>query len=121
MSIKLSVVLIFLIVFSLILVIPYRAYAAGDMQVKPNSGSPGTTVTVSGSSGLALSTVTVYFDKNGNGKLDSGENYWKTQAGYSGDFKTTLTIPNVSPGTYTISGIITYQYNGQKLFKSWTR
>jgi hypothetical protein len=66
------------------------------------SGSPGTSVTVTGS-GFAASTIyRVYFDIDGDSVWDSGEPYDDETSTAVGTFTATLTVPTVAAGTYYI-------------------
>jgi hypothetical protein len=72
------------------------------ISLSPTSGSPGTTVTVSGSGFAASASGVVWFDSNNNGALDSGEPSASVTASATGTFTATLTVPTVAAGTYNI-------------------
>jgi hypothetical protein len=70
--------------------------------LSPTTGSPGTSVTVTGS-GFAPSTLyRVYFDIDGDSVWDSGEPYDDKTSTSLGTFTATLTVPTVAAGNYYI-------------------
>jgi hypothetical protein len=72
------------------------------ISLSPTSGSPGTTVTVSGSGFAASVSGIVWFDSNNNGAFDLGEPSASVTTGPLGTFTATLTVPTVPAGTYNI-------------------
>ncbi|WP_342045892.1 hypothetical protein [Bacillus sp. OTU530] len=79
-----------------------------NLNLSVASGVQGTSVTVAGKDFLGQTQGTVYFDSNGNGKLDSLES--KAAVNISNNsFTTSLKVPNINPGTYKVrfSGAVT--------------
>lgn len=79
------------------------------INIAPISGSPGTVVTIDGNAfapsptGIPLGPYRVYFDIDGDGKLDAGEPFTNVVAPPAGIFITALTVPEVGAGAYSIS------------------
>ena len=67
------------------------------MTLSPGTGSPNTTVTISGTCFLAGTPGRVFFDSNKNGQYDSGEPFQSVTTTASGTLSATLLVPWV-PG-----------------------
>jgi hypothetical protein len=72
------------------------------ISLSPTSGSPGTTVTVSGSGFAAGASGIVWFDIDDDNVVDAGEPSVAVTASATGTFTATLTVPTVAAGTYNI-------------------
>lgn len=80
----------------------FTVNASPKMSLSPASGAAGSSVTVSISNLPSSDYGYVYFDKNNNGKYDTGEDNYKVYANSLGTISKTINIPNVTSGVYTI-------------------
>jgi hypothetical protein len=74
-----------------------------SITITPTSGHPGTPITVTGSNFKLGATVTIFFDLNSNGLLDSGESVGTVTASSTGAFSTTVTAPTLPFGAKDVS------------------
>jgi uncharacterized protein (DUF2141 family) len=79
----------------LLLITP--ALAPASITLSPTRGPVGTLVGISGSGFSTSATVTIYFDKNGNGVFETSE-IVATPTASGGSFSVTVTIPQVTAG-----------------------
>jgi uncharacterized protein (DUF2141 family) len=79
----------------LLLITP--ALAPASITLSPTRGPVGTSVGISGSGFSTSATVTIYFDKNGNGIFETSE-IIATPTAIGGSFSVTVIIPQVTAG-----------------------
>ncbi|MEM2873151.1 MAG: hypothetical protein QXD82_03165 [Nitrososphaerales archaeon] len=96
-----SLVVVSIFVFSMFFASVPLALAQPSLDLNPTNGPSGTVVTIDGN-GFTSGTYRVYFDRDGDERLDWNEPYRTVSVNETGKFTTTLTIPSVASGLYYI-------------------
>jgi hypothetical protein len=102
---KLELTLASAVVILLLVLSTTRALAAlpPTISVTPNTFGNGTTIMVSGSGFTSGASVKIWFDTNGNGKLDSGEPETSATVAKDGTFSDVpLLVTGVADGNYFV-------------------
>ena len=71
-----------------------------EIEIDPDKGPVGTEVEVTGEGFTLRGRVTIYFDKNGNHRLEPNERVAGTRADEIGSIKKTFIVPRVPYGVY---------------------